>query len=225
MLITRAPRSTAQWIAFASASTEIVPLSATTFATSSSAPGASPAIPMLFSGSAPMIPATIVPCPRVSCALPPTKLLAAAIFGTRSGCERSMPESITATRTGASGGSWSQASNACVASMYHWRTASGSVGANASRRTTAGSTQATPSSPRSCAGAASTERARRPSSTSARWPVTPSTAAATTCGSAPGAMPTCTRPATAGAGSASATSAPSSPRRARGLTPRSGTRA
>ena len=109
--------------------------------------------------------------------------------------------------------------------MYHWRTASGSVGANASRRTTAGSTQATPSSPRSCAGAASTESARRPSSTSARWPVTPSTAAATTCGSAPGAMPTCTRPATAGAGSASATTAPSSPRRARGLTPRSGTRA
>ena len=61
MLITRAPLSTAQRIAFASASTEIVPPGATTFATISSAAGARPAIPVALSSSAAMMPATIVP--------------------------------------------------------------------------------------------------------------------------------------------------------------------
>ena len=110
MFTTRAPLSTAQWIARASAWTEIVPLGATTFATTSSAPGARPAMPTSLSSWAAMIPATIVPCPRVSWAVPPTKLLAIATCRARSGCPRSIPESITATRTGASGGGVSHAS-------------------------------------------------------------------------------------------------------------------
>ena len=108
--MTRAPLSTAQRIARASASTAIVPAGDTTFATRSSAAGARPAMPVWLSSSAAMIPATIVPCPRVSWAVPPTKLRAIAMRRWRSGCMRSTPESITATRTGASGGGVSQAS-------------------------------------------------------------------------------------------------------------------
>ena len=67
-------------------------------------------MPVALSSSAAMIPATIVPCPRVSCAEPPTKLFASTTRRSRSGCPRSTPESITATRTGASGGSVCQAS-------------------------------------------------------------------------------------------------------------------
>ena len=66
MLITRAPLSTAHRIAFASASTAIVPLGETTFATTSSAAGERPAMPVELSSSAAMTPATIVPWPRVS---------------------------------------------------------------------------------------------------------------------------------------------------------------
>ena len=85
MLSTRAPLSTAQRIARDSAWTEIVPPGATTLATRSSADGARPAMPVALSSSAAMIPATIVPCPRVSWAVPPTKLLARAMRPSRSG--------------------------------------------------------------------------------------------------------------------------------------------
>ena len=71
MLITRAPLSTAQRIALRLGLDGDRPGSATTtFATRSSAAGASPAMPVALSSSAAMIPATIVPCPRVSCAVP-----------------------------------------------------------------------------------------------------------------------------------------------------------
>jgi hypothetical protein len=98
MLMTRAPLSTAQRIAFASASTGIARDFVTTFATSSSADGASPAIPMPLFTPAPMSPATKVPWPRVSVrAEPPTKLSASRIFPARSGWLASTPESMTAT--------------------------------------------------------------------------------------------------------------------------------
>ena len=61
MLTIRAPFSTAHTIAFASASTETVPAGPTTLATSSSAAGARPAIPVALSSSAAITPATIVP--------------------------------------------------------------------------------------------------------------------------------------------------------------------
>ena len=59
-------------------------------------------------------PATKVPCPSVSTyGLPPTKLLASAIWPAKSGSVLSMPESTIATFTGASvGGGVGQASNA-----------------------------------------------------------------------------------------------------------------
>ena len=80
MLITRAPFATAQRIAFASASTGIERCGPTTFAISSSAGGASPAMPTPSSVSAAIRPATKVPCPCVSTVGGPlTKLFAAAI--------------------------------------------------------------------------------------------------------------------------------------------------
>ena len=79
-LITRAPWSTAQWIALASASGEIVPSLRTTLATSSSAGKAMPAIPCSLFSAAAISPATKVPCPFVSlCQELPTKLVPAAI--------------------------------------------------------------------------------------------------------------------------------------------------
>ena len=77
-MTTRAPLSTAQWIARDSACTEIVPFGETTLATTSSAAGARPAMPTALSSCAAMMPATIVPWPRVSWAVPPTKLFATA---------------------------------------------------------------------------------------------------------------------------------------------------
>ena len=104
--MTRAPFSTAQRIARASASIEIVRDFVTTFATSSSADGASPAMPIPLPTPAAMSPATNVPCPSVSVpAGPPTKLFAARILPASSACEASTPESITATGTGSSAGS------------------------------------------------------------------------------------------------------------------------
>ena len=64
--MTRAPFATAQRIAFASASTGIDRCGPTTFATSSSAGGASPAMPMPSFVCAAIRPATNVPCPCVS---------------------------------------------------------------------------------------------------------------------------------------------------------------
>ncbi len=85
-LITRAPLSTAQRIAFASASIEIVRDGVTTFATSSSADGARPAMPMPFPTPAAMRPATKVPWPSVSTpAEPPTKLRESRILPASSG--------------------------------------------------------------------------------------------------------------------------------------------
>ena len=64
--MTRAPLATAQRIAFASASTGIDRCGPTTFAIRSSAGGASPAIPTPSSVCAAIRPATNVPCPWVS---------------------------------------------------------------------------------------------------------------------------------------------------------------
>ena len=104
---------------------------------------------------------------------------------------RSTPESITATRTGASGGGVSQASYERLAAAYHWRGASGSVGAKASRRPRSRSTQATPGTPsRAAPVGMSTASARNGARLVGRWPVARSTAVATTAASAPGARPT-----------------------------------
>ena len=78
--MTRAPFATAQRIAFASASTGIDRCGPTTFAISSSAGGARPAIPTPSFVWAAIRPATNVPWPCVSTvAGPATKLFAAAI--------------------------------------------------------------------------------------------------------------------------------------------------
>ena len=66
MLITRAPRATAQRIAFTSASIGMVRSFVTTLATSSSAAGDIPAIPIPLSDSAAIRPATKVPWPCLS---------------------------------------------------------------------------------------------------------------------------------------------------------------
>ena len=88
----RAPFATAQRIALASASTGIDRCGPTTFATSSSAGGASPAIPMPSFVWAAIRPATNVPCPWVSTvAGPGTKLLEAAIRPCSSGWVPSTP--------------------------------------------------------------------------------------------------------------------------------------
>ena len=105
MLITRAPFSTAQRIARASASTGIVRDFVTTFATRSSAEGASPAMPIPLPTPAAISPATNVPWPRVSVAGPPTKLFEPMILPASSGCAVSTPESITATGICSSAGS------------------------------------------------------------------------------------------------------------------------
>ena len=101
-LITRAPWSTAQWIAADSASSEIVPSVSTTFAISSWAGKAIPAMPTPLFIAAAISPATKVPCPCSSVsALPPTKLFESRIRPANSGWPPSIPESTTATRTGA----------------------------------------------------------------------------------------------------------------------------
>ncbi len=131
-MITRAPWSTAQWIAADSASSEIVPSASTTFAIRSCAGKAIPAMPTPLSIEAAISPATKVPwpCSSVS-ALPPTKLFASAIRPANSGWPPSIPESITATRTAGSSGGSSQVSNARSWSRYHCSGASGSFVTNA----------------------------------------------------------------------------------------------
>ena len=63
------------------------------------APGATPTTPMVLS-SAPMVPATWVPCPLPSSALVPVEqFFAAAVWTLRSGWSRSTPVSMTATST------------------------------------------------------------------------------------------------------------------------------
>ncbi len=74
-------------------------------------------------------PATNVPCPCVSTVGDPsTKLFDAAIRPRSSGCLPSTPESITATRTAASGGGSVHASNDRFWVAYHCCGRSGSFG-------------------------------------------------------------------------------------------------
>ncbi len=154
MLITCAPFLTAHVIACTSASTSIRSSSFTTFATSSSAEGAIPAMPTSSTPAA-ISPATNVPCPaRSTFAEPPTKLFAPTILSASSGCSPSMPESITATRTAGSNGSSSQKSKARFAVRCHCRSASGSVGTKARRREPSRSTYVAPGSAESRGGAA-----------------------------------------------------------------------
>ena len=164
MLITRAPFLTAHWIAFTSASTSIRSSPLTTLATSSSADGAIPAIPIALSTPAAISPATKVPCPSLSTrAEPPTKLSASTILPANSGCVASIPESITATRTAASGGEGaaSQKSKARVAFRCHCF--NGSFGTQAAgRRLPSRSTYVAPgSSDRRGAVARSTTSGRK----------------------------------------------------------------
>ena len=120
MLITRAPLSTAHLIAFTSASTSIRSLSSTTFAIRSSAEEAEPAIPTELLTPAAIRPATNVPWPSSSTrAEPPTNVFASAILPAKSGWSPSIPESITATRTAASGVGVSQKSNVRLNSRCH----------------------------------------------------------------------------------------------------------
>ena len=133
--MTRAPLSAAQRIAATSAFSGTEPSAATTLAISSCALNASPAIPTWLKGLAAISPATNVPWPCSSVyGEPPTKLFAATIRPANSGCEPSMPESITATRTGASVGAVGQNDHALSASRYHSFAASGSVSVNDRRR-------------------------------------------------------------------------------------------
>ena len=144
MLMTRAPWSTDQRIAFASASIGIVRCGVTTFAMISCAEGNSPAIPTPSFTVAPISPATKVPCPCVSTvALPPTKLRAAMMCFASSGWPPSIPESMIAIFTGASVGGCAQVSYAWFAARYHWRGASGSDGAKAAAGAAKASTAAT----------------------------------------------------------------------------------
>ena len=116
-------------MAFASASTGIDRWGPTTFATSNSAGGARPAIPTPSFVCAAIRPATKVPCPWVSTrAEPETKLRAAAIRPFSSGCVPSTPESITATRTPASGGGSAHSSNDRFCTAYHCFAKNGSSG-------------------------------------------------------------------------------------------------
>ena len=119
-LITLAPRFTAHLIARASAFGETVPSSSrTTFATSSRADGARPAIPAAvvdrsrdLAGHEGAVALDV----RVRAA---DEALRATTRPCSSGCERSMPESITATRTGRSAESTLNASKARSWSTYH----------------------------------------------------------------------------------------------------------
>ncbi len=78
-----------------------------------------------------------------------------------------------------------------VCDAYHWRCASGSVGANASRRTRARSTQATPATRRSAAGCRlDRERAQRREARRRARRSPARRAAPTAAGSAPGSRPT-----------------------------------
>ena len=141
MLITRAPFATAQRIALASASTGIERCGPTTFAIRSCAGGARPAMPMPSFVLAAIRPATNVPWPCVSTVADPlTKLFAAAIRPRSSGCVPSTPESITATRTAASGGGSVHASNDRFWAAYHCRGRSGSFGTYDCRRLPSAST-------------------------------------------------------------------------------------
>ena len=116
------------------------------------------------SSAAAMIPATNVPWPCGSSGAAPADEAprrgdpAARTPGGRRRC----PESITATRTGASGGS-APRSRRRVSRTYHWRAASGSDGVNARRRSSPG-THAHPARGASD-GRASAASARRPSRT------------------------------------------------------------
>ena len=115
-------------IARASAFGGIVPSGSTTFAITSLAGGAMPAMPAPLSAIAAISPATKVPWPNWSFIVPPTKLFDAAIRPRSSGWLASIPESITATRTGKSDFAASKMSSARSRPRYHWRGTSGSFG-------------------------------------------------------------------------------------------------
>ena len=207
-LRTRAPRSTAQRIACASASSEIERSGRTTFATSSSAGNAIPAIPWLLFSAAAISPATKVPCPTRSVVpLPPTKLRAPTILPANSGWVPSIPESMIPTRTGDSSGGSGQRSKAWSSCRYHCRAASGSFGVNARRRRRIPShstyrTPATRRTPRTV-GASTT----RTCSGARRYDTSPGSFAATRVSGTPRSTPTANRAPCAGAASASASAA------------------
>ena len=206
MLITRAPRSTAQWMARASASGEIVPSARTILAIRSSTGKPTAAMPVPLFVAAAISPATKVPWPFVSVSHElETKLRPSAIWLWRSGWPESMPESSTATRTFASVGTCAQASKAWIRPRYHCRLISGSLGVNASRRVARmRSTQDVPlsecSSPACCAR---TERANGPIFVTGS-PVAAWTSRATARSSAPFWIPIANRSAEACAGTARA---------------------
>ena len=180
MLITRAPRSTAQRIACASASTGMERSPRTTLAMISSADGASPAMPIALSEPAPTMPATIVPWPWRSLTVPSTNERAATIRPTNSGWPRSIPESTTATRTGASGGSTLHASNTRVRWTYHW---SGARGSSTCSETREGRTRVW--TPSTSTGVAATESDRGCSSGAWCESARPSAIAATATSAQP----------------------------------------
>ena len=131
-LITRAPGATAHRIARASARGGIVPSARTTFATSSRAGGASPAMPAPLSAAA-ISPATNVPCPCVSVDRAATKLCAATMRPSSSGMvavdarvdhrDAHREQLLAASKT----------SNAWSRARYHCRATSGSFGGDAAR--------------------------------------------------------------------------------------------
>ena len=198
--MTRAPFATAHLIARASASTGIERWGPTTFATRSCAGGARPAIPTPSFVRAAMSPATNVPCPCVSTvAGPETKLFAAAMRPRSSGCSPSTPESITATRTGARGGSSTHASNARFCAAYHCRGRNGSSGSYATRRAPRASMYRVPPTPRRAERpGAETASARIGSRSTTRDAPRARSSAATAAPSAAGASPTAKRAALTG---------------------------
>ncbi len=145
--MTRAPLSTAQRIAAASATSGMVPSAVTTFAMRSCAVYAMPTMPVV-PRSAAISPATKVPWPSVSRqALPPTKLFSAASRPLKSGSAQSRPESTTATFTGCrSSGGVVHASKAWSSCRYHCRGASGFVGVKAAAGATAANAAVTATS-------------------------------------------------------------------------------
>ena len=133
-LITRAPWLTAQRIASTSPVVETLQSDWTTFATRSSALKAMPAIPTLLTGFAAISPATNVPWPQASRAPGAADERDAGEHAARRtrDAPASMPESITATLTGARlvGCGRPVSSRRCPLGRYHCCAASGSVLSN-----------------------------------------------------------------------------------------------
>ena len=177
-----APFATAQRIALASASTGIDRCGPTTFATSSSAGGASPAIPMPSFVCAAIRPATNVPCPCVSTvAGPGDEALGGRYPPLQLGMGAVDPGVDHGHANRRKGGGSGQKSNARFWAAYHWRCRKGSFGPNAAagspapRRTAFRGCRATPppEAPRPTARAAARGRRFRepPGRADARRPL------------------------------------------------------